>query len=126
MGSSSSFVFGGGNGDSIDLRYETMSCHCKCRAAIKIVGPTKGSRGKLYFSCEKRACNFFSWCNPVTVSGIAMHTPSDRGLQVQDTIALATQLHSLSQTVASLKKQVNLVLLVLFIVVLMGSVGFFK
>ena len=124
MASSSSYVIAGGNVDSVDVRYDSMNCHCNCRAALRIVGPSKASRGKLYFTCNRRACDFFCWCKPVSVSGIALHTPSERVTnEVQSSTALASQLHSLSQTVASLRKLVQVVML---LVILMVVVVIFK
>ena len=124
MASSSSSVMATGNVDSVDVRYDMMNCHCNCRAALRIVGPTKPTRGKLYFTCDRRACDFFAWCKLLSVSGIGVHTPSERDTyEVQSMIALASKLDSLSQTVAHLRKLVQLVIM---LVVVMVLVLFFK
>ena len=123
MSSSCSYVIGGGNVDDMDLRYESIKCHCNIKASIKIVGPNKDSRGKLYFTCERRNCNFFAWCKPVSVSGLPMH-PATVTSDDHSTIALATQIQlALSQTVATLKR---IQLASMILVVIVSFAYFFK
>ena len=118
MASSSSYVYAGNNADSFDLRYESMKCHCNIKASIKIVGPNKDSRGKLYYTCERRNCNFFAWCKPVAVSGLPTPLPNvSVKNELEASIALATQMQqSIEQNVA-IQKRTQLMLTVFLVVV---------
>ena len=51
-------------GSTEDLKYQYFHCSCGRKAVVKIVESDKPSKGKLYFVCATRSCEFFSWCNP--------------------------------------------------------------
>ncbi|KAL7263745.1 hypothetical protein ACSBR1_001825 [Camellia fascicularis] len=64
MSSSSNYY---SSGESFDLRYEASKCDCGQRAAIRVIESDKPSKGRLYFICEKRNCQFWRWCTPKSV-----------------------------------------------------------
>lgn len=72
-------------------------CLCRVKACIRVVeSTTKASRGKLYYSCESRQCNFFRWCIPdratwEPIEGVGQFSPN--GVTEQDeVISKATSL----------------------------------
>ncbi|KAI7989913.1 L10-interacting MYB domain-containing protein [Camellia lanceoleosa] len=65
MSSSSNYY---SNGESFDLRYEPLKCDCGLRAAIRVTESDKPSKGRLYFVCEKRNCQFWRRCTPKSVT----------------------------------------------------------
>ncbi|KAF5955950.1 hypothetical protein HYC85_008806 [Camellia sinensis] len=64
--SSSSYYYS--SGESLNLRYEALKCDCGLRAAIRVTESDKPSKGRLYFICEKRNCQFWRWCTPKSVT----------------------------------------------------------
>ncbi|KAI7992915.1 hypothetical protein LOK49_LG12G00023 [Camellia lanceoleosa] len=54
--------------ETFDLRYEALKCDCELRAAIRVTESDKPSKGRLYFICEKRNCQFWRWCTPKSVT----------------------------------------------------------
>lgn len=55
--STSSFV--GGGGETLDLRYAVKYCGCRRKAALKVVGSERPSKGLLYYVCEQKPnCGF--------------------------------------------------------------------
>lgn len=61
MSSSSNYS---SSAETLDLRYEALKCDCGLRAAIRVIESDKTSKGRLYFICEKRNCQFWRWCAP--------------------------------------------------------------
>ncbi|KAI7980570.1 L10-interacting MYB domain-containing protein [Camellia lanceoleosa] len=59
MSSSSNYY---SSDESFDMRYEALKCDCGLRAAIRVTESNKPSKGRLYFICEKRNCQFWRWC----------------------------------------------------------------
>ncbi|XP_051117330.1 uncharacterized protein LOC127242040 [Andrographis paniculata] len=59
----------GGKGD-LDLRYKCPRykcprCKCGVVAAIRVVRPSKETKGKLFCNCRMVACKFFRWLDPL-------------------------------------------------------------
>ena len=46
------------------LKYRSKSCICGQRAEIRVTQSEK-NRGKLYYACAQRTCNFWEWCKPL-------------------------------------------------------------
>lgn len=68
--SCSSTINRGGDDADITPLYDHNIPHCGCgiKAELRIVGPNKPTKGKLYFACSKKpqGCKFFRWCLPIS------------------------------------------------------------
>ncbi|KAH7854809.1 hypothetical protein Vadar_018020 [Vaccinium darrowii] len=57
----------GGDGDTVPLYDPPPNCYCGVKADLRIVGPLKITKGRLYFACLKKnpeGCGYFRWCLP--------------------------------------------------------------
>lgn len=59
----------GGGGETLDLRFVPKYCGCRRKAALKVVGFERPSKGLLYYVCEQKPnCDFWEWCHPISVT----------------------------------------------------------
>lgn len=103
MSSSSNYY---SSGESFDLRYEALKCDCGLRAAIKVTESEKPSKGRLYFICEKRNCQFWRWCTPKFVMMVE-RLRNERMLdqnQNMETVGLKVKNQMLEQSNAFMKQ----------------------
>lgn len=82
------------------LRYSNMYCHCGAVAEIKISNTTANPY-RLFYTCKKRACTFFSWCNPMSYESML-----PQALEYEVT-ADSSKLLTVEQEIANIKKRVD-------------------
>ncbi|KAL7182025.1 hypothetical protein ACSBR1_040859 [Camellia fascicularis] len=108
-----------GSVETFDLRFEALKCNCGLRAAIRVTESDKPSKGRLYFICEKRNCQFWGWCTQKSVTMVERQRNERMLYQNQniETVLLKLKNQMLEQSLTFMKQFVVGLLTICIVIV---------